>query len=95
MQKREKAFITFYDAQTNTLKVCSVAKESIQSSIDRALVLTVAPEQSDENVTDEHARQLGGLAIHILAAGIPELQARIRITTKEPVDWSPIPKPGN
>jgi hypothetical protein len=93
MSKQEKAFVTFYDQQTNTLKVCSVAKASIQASIDRALVLSVAPEQPDENVTDEHARQLGGLAIHILAAGIPELQARIRITTQEPVDWTPIPKP--
>jgi len=94
MGRRENAFITFYDEQTSTLKVCAVAKASIQSSIDRALVLTVAPEQPDENVTDEHARQLGGLAIHILAAGVPESQARIRITTLEPVDWPPIPKPG-
>jgi hypothetical protein len=95
MRKPARAFITFYDEQTQTLKVCTVPKASIQSSIDRALVLDVAPERPDEKVTDEHARQLGGLAIHMLAAAIPELQARIQITTKEPIDWSPIPEPGS
>ena len=95
MSTREKALVTFYDEQTHSLKVCAVSKASIQSSIDQALILDMPPEQPDEAITDEHARQLGGMAVLLLATGIPELRARIRITTEEPMDWSPIPKPGS
>jgi len=95
---KEKACITFYDEEVQMVRTCTVPRAYVQTAIDRALVMNVPPdaqEHSEEPVTDEDARKLGGMAYLILASNHPELRARLKITTAEPIDWTPIPKPGS
>src|ERR1700687_3379159 len=94
---KDTACITFYDEKIQTVRTCTVPRSHVQTAIDRALVLNVppdAPEHSDQPITNEDARKLGGMAYLILATNYPELRARLKITTAEPINWSPIPKPG-
>ncbi|WP_085481213.1 hypothetical protein [Paraburkholderia susongensis] len=90
MTQKQKASIVFYDAQTQQIKICTVLRSQVQSAIDRAAAMTVPPEaeeNSTEPVTDEHARQLGGMAILIQAMSNPDLRERLQITTAHPMRW--------
>jgi len=93
--KREFAFISFYDEDTQQVKFCVVPRQHVQASIDSAVTLTAppdAPENSTEPITDEDARKLGGIAYLCHAREHVELRQRLQITTEQPVDWAP-PKP--
>jgi hypothetical protein len=88
--KDQMAFISYYDEQAGQIRFCVVPRKFIQSSIDRVMSIAVppdAPEHSAEPFTDEDARKLGGMAILTLAGPNPELRARLRITTDEPMQW--------
>jgi hypothetical protein len=92
MSKNEVAFISFYDEDAQQLKFCIVPRAHVQTSIDRALVMSVppnAPEHSNEPITDEDARKLGGMAYLCHAKEHAELRERLQITTEEPMNWSP------
>lgn len=92
MTTKDRAVVTYYDDETQTVKTCVVLKDRVQSAIERAVQHTVEPETSDAPITDEHARLLGGMTFMILAAGYPEMRPRLQITTREPMNWER-PKP--
>ncbi|MGN6082033.1 hypothetical protein [Trinickia sp.] len=89
MVTKDRAVVTYYDSETQTVKTCVVLKDRVQGAIDRAVQHSVAPEAADAPITDEDARLLGGTTFLILAAGYPEMRARLQITTKEPMTWEP------
>jgi hypothetical protein len=92
MNKHESAFISFYDEASGQVKFCVVLRDRVQAAIDRALTMSVppdAPEHSQELITDEDARKLGGMAILVHAKAHPELRERLRITTEAPMNWTP------
>jgi len=88
MSSQDRAIVTFYDDQTQTVKTCVVLKDRVQDAIHRAVLHNAGPDQPNEPITDEHARLLGGIAFLLLATGAPELRSRLQITTKEPMVWS-------
>jgi hypothetical protein len=89
MTAKDRAVVTYYDDETQTVKTCVVLKDRVQRAIDAAVQHTVEPEAPDAPITDEHARLLGGMAFLILAAGYPEMRGRLQITTREPMKWEP------
>ena len=95
MGMKDRAVVTYYDDETQTVKTCVVLRDRVQAAIDRALPHTVEPEEPGSTITDEHARLLGGMTFLILAGGYPELRPRLQITTKEPMDWTPTKPPGD
>ena len=94
MSQKNRAVVTYYDDETQTVKTCVVLRHRVQGAIDAALSHTVDPEASDAPITDEHARLLGGMTFLLLAGGYPELRLRLQITTAEPMDWTPPKPPG-
>ncbi|NML33413.1 hypothetical protein [Paraburkholderia antibiotica] len=96
MNKRESAFISFYDKETGQVKFCVVLRERVQAAIDRALTLTLppdAPDHSQAPFTDEDARKLGAMALLAHGNAHPELRERLEITTEAPMDWTPVEPP--
>ncbi|OLL27977.1 hypothetical protein BTH42_30245 [Burkholderia sp. SRS-W-2-2016] len=94
--KPQRASIIFYDENTGQIKVCSVMRSKIQPLLDKALTMNVPPDSadhSDQPITDEDARQVGGLAILLQGYANPELRARLQIATAEPMDWAPVIPP--
>lgn len=92
MTKPERATIVFYDEDTQQLKMCAVLRSHVQSAIDRAMVMSVPPDAQEHDsapITDEDARKLGCMAILTQASVHLDLRARLKITTEQPVDWSP------
>lgn len=94
MSVKDRAVVTYYDDETQTVKTCVVLRDRVQGAIDRALAHAVEPKKPEEPITDEHARLLGGMTFLILAGGYPELRPRCKITTTEPMDWTPVNPPG-
>jgi hypothetical protein len=96
MTNKDIAFVSFYDADVGQVKFCIVNRAQVQGAIDRALIITVPPdaaENSNEPITDDDARRLGGMAFLCHGKRHPELRARFQITTEHPVDWNPITPP--
>ncbi|WP_105132613.1 hypothetical protein [Burkholderia sp. BE12] len=93
MSIKDRAVVTYYDEDTQTFKTCVVLRDRIQGAVDRALQHEIEPEDPEAPITDEHARLLGGMTFLILASGYPELRPRLQITTKEPMDWTPVDPP--
>lgn len=89
MKKRDRAFITFYDAAVETVTFCAVLKDGAQGAIDRAVQHDVEPASPDEPITDAHARLLGSMTFLQLAAAYPALQSRLQITAKGSARWKP------
>ncbi|MDR5737836.1 MULTISPECIES: hypothetical protein [unclassified Caballeronia] len=99
MSKRLRATIVFYDEDTQQLQLCNVRRDDVQSAIERAGfvfdVPTDAPDNRSAPVTDEHARQIGGMALLVQAHVHPELRTRLHLTLNEPIDWEQRPEPPN
>ncbi|WP_250500132.1 hypothetical protein [Caballeronia sp. GAWG1-5s-s] len=96
MTKRLYATVVFYDEDTQQLRLCGTFRDRVQSAIDRAgFVFNIPTDREDfstEPVTDEHARQIGYMAILSQAQNHPELRARLRLTLKEPMHWDAGPE---
>lgn len=90
---RNPTFIVIYDENIQTVKACVVPREEVQGAIERAMKHDLGLASPDEPITDEHARLLGGMAFLILASGYPEMRPRLQITTKQPVNWTPVLHP--
>jgi hypothetical protein len=89
MAAYEPVCITYYDADTQTMRNCTVLRSHVQAAIDRASGISVPPDAeafSEAPIKDEDARKLGGMIYLILAASYPELRARLQITTDSPMD---------
>ncbi|CAB3782075.1 hypothetical protein LMG28614_01362 [Paraburkholderia ultramafica] len=102
MAKPPRATIVFYDEETQQLKLCTVFRREVQVVIDRELArsggMTIPPDASEHStqpIGDEDARKLGAMAILMQAGVHEELRNRLHITTAEPIDWSPPPRPGS
>lgn len=96
MEKPPRATIVFYDEEMEQVRICTVFRKEVQAVIDREIArsggMTIPPDAEANDarpLTDEDARQLGGLAILMQAGVHPELRPRLQITTKVPVDWTP------
>jgi hypothetical protein len=85
------ATIAFYDEDSGQIQMCTVPRASVQAAIDRAgfifNVPTDAPDHSQAPITDEHARQIGCMAILNQAKAHPELRPRLKLTLLHPVRW--------
>jgi hypothetical protein len=90
--KRRRVTISFYDEDTQQLQICTAPRERVQDAIDRAgIVFNVPPDAPDHStapVTDEHARQIGCMAILNQAKDHPELRPRLKLTPSEPMSWN-------
>ncbi|MFM0325613.1 hypothetical protein [Caballeronia glebae] len=95
MSKRLRATIVFYDEDASQIRLCNVPRDRVQAAIDRAgfifNVPTDAPDHSSAPVTDEHARQIGGMAILVQASEHPELRPRLDLTLLQPINWDAPP----
>nr|WP_223965155.1 hypothetical protein [Burkholderia diffusa] len=94
--KPQRASIVFYDEDTGQLKVCNVLRSKIQTVLNSAMSMPVPPESSehsDQPVTDEDARQLGGMLILLQGFANPELRDRLQISTDAPMNWTPMKPP--
>jgi len=93
--KPQTASILFYDEETGQIKLCNVLRSKVQAVIDRGMSVPVPPEMpehSDQPITDEIARQLGGMMLLLQGYANPELQDRLQIATEAPMNWT-TPKP--
>jgi hypothetical protein len=91
MTKPPRASIVFYDEDTQQLKMCTVLRSHVQTAIDRAMAVTIppdVPEHSEQPLTDEDARKLGGMLMLMQGFSNPGLREKLHITTDEPVNWS-------
>ncbi|SIT45991.1 conserved hypothetical protein [Paraburkholderia piptadeniae] len=92
MTKPPRASIVFYDEETQQLKMCTVLRSRVQSTIDQAMAVTIPPdaaEHSREPITDEDARKLGGMLMLMQGFSNPDLRERLQFKTDTPVDWNP------
>lgn len=90
--KPQRASIVFYDKDTGQLKLCNVLRSKVQTVLNSAMSMPVPPESSehsDQPITDEDARQLGGMLILLQGFVNPELRDRLQISTAAPVNWTP------
>ncbi|CAN7404364.1 hypothetical protein LJR230_002444 [Trinickia sp. LjRoot230] len=101
MEKPPRATIVFYDEDLEQIRTCTVFRKDVQAVLDREIArsggMTIPPGAQVHDasaLTDEDARQLGGLAILTQAGAHPELRARLQITTAAPVSWEPVRPPG-
>jgi hypothetical protein len=92
MKKRSRAVIVYYDEDAGVLKAGTAFLADLMPSHGRMLSVDL-PFDSDDVITDEDARKVGGLAIMQIAAAIPELREKLRITTAQPMDWTPVKRP--
>ncbi|MCG7403889.1 MULTISPECIES: hypothetical protein [Caballeronia] len=97
MAKPPRVSIVFYNPDTQQIQICMVNQDEVQRSIDReiargsAMNLPLgADDESQSPVTDELLHQLGGLAVLNLGAAHPELRARFRFTTANPMNWNAV-----
>jgi hypothetical protein len=96
MTKQPCASILFYDEETGQLRLCNVLRAQVQTAMNSATTMAVPPhlpEHSTEPITDEDARQLGGMMILLQGYAHPELRERFHITTERPTSWT-IEPPG-
>lgn len=91
--KRQRASIVFYDEATGQIKICNVLRSKVQDLLDSSMSVAVppeAPEHSEQPITNEDARQLGGMMILLQGYANPELRERLQITTAEQINWAPL-----
>jgi len=91
MTEQPRASILFYDEDTGQLKLCNVLRAQVQVAISGATTIPVPPhlpEHSTGPITDEDARQLGGMMILLQGYAHPELRERFHIATERPISWA-------
>ena len=79
---KDLAVVFIYDDDTDTIKMCNVSRRSIQSILDRAMMLDI-PEDPAATLSDKSAEKLGALALRCLGAAHPSLDTRLRLTANE------------
>jgi hypothetical protein len=89
MATNDKAFITFYDDQSDTFKYSWLRRSTIQPFLDRAPVDALPSPAPGAPITNEDARLLGGMTFLNLIGGHESLRDRLKITTATPMDWTP------
>ncbi|WP_250450118.1 hypothetical protein [Caballeronia sp. ATUFL_M2_KS44] len=102
MNGQPQASIVFYDEETKQLKFITVHRREVQAVIDREVArsggMTIPPtaeDGSNEPLTDEDARRLGGMVMLMQAYDYPEFRARLKLTMAERVNWNPAGRPSD
>jgi hypothetical protein len=96
MSESQRADVVFYDEETQQIKVCAVSRVLVQSVIDRAMAFTIPHDAEDYSeclLTDEDARELGGMLMLMQGFVNPELRERLCITTKASIEWNSSVRP--